>query len=160
MIITCMRGVGTEFLCASGSQSHYPPTPVNPHFLQPWRSKKNKDSELRRTYKRLDSRSFSPKTASVKWTGMDPAVYLCVCVFHLHSLDLWRLDNRGLCSLNDPMDLNRLSVWELHQCDRWTCCRGVACRHGHLKFRRNVIELPRNTDVKPFQTGNRFIVGS
>lgn len=73
-----MRGVVTEFLCASGSQSHYPLTPVNPRFLQPWRSKKNKDSELHRTYKRLDSRSFSTKTASVKWTGMDPAVHLCV----------------------------------------------------------------------------------
>lgn len=86
------------------------------------------------------------------WSGQG-WILQCICVFHLHSLDLWRLDNRGLCSLNDPMDLNRLSVWELHQCYRWTCCR-------HLKFRRNVIELPRNTDVKPLQTGNQFIVGS
>lgn len=48
--------------------------------------------------------------------------FVCVCVFHLHSLDLWGLDNRGLCSLNDPVDLNRLSVWELHQCYCGTCC--------------------------------------
>lgn len=65
---------------------------------------------------------------------LDSFVFVCV---HLHSLDLWGLDNRGLCSLNDPVDLNRLSVWELHQCYRRTCCWGMACCHGDLKFRCN-----------------------
>lgn len=48
-IITCMRGVGTGFLYASESQSHYPLTPVNPHFLLLWRSGKSNNNETCKT---------------------------------------------------------------------------------------------------------------
>lgn len=146
----------TEFLYASGSQSHYPLTPGNPHFLQLWRSGKTTTINYAEHTKHLGSRSFSLKQPVSSGQGR---ILQWICVFDLHSLDLWGLDNRGLCSLNDPMDLNRLSVWELHQCYCGTCCRGVACRHGHLQFRRNVIVLPCNTGVKPFHTGNQFSVG-
>lgn len=60
-----------------------------------------------------------------------------VCVFHLHGLDLWGLDDRGLRGLDDPVDLHRLSIRELHQGYCGTCCRAMACRHGYLKFRSN-----------------------
>lgn len=41
-------------------------------------------------------------------------------MWDLHSLDLWGLDDGGLSSLNDPVDLDGLSVWELHQRHRGT----------------------------------------
>ena len=125
-----MRGVVTGFPYASGSQSHCPLTTVNPHFLQLWRSGKTRTISYAEPPRHLDSRTFSLEQLLSS---------VCVCVFHLHSLDLWGLDNRGLSSLNDPMDLNRLSVWELHQRHCGTCCRGVARRHGHLTVRQNVM---------------------
>lgn len=81
-------------------------------------------------------------------------VCLCVRVFYLYSLDLWGLDNRWLCSLDDTVDLNRLSVGKLHQRYRGTCCWGVACCHGYLKFRNDVTVLSAKSTLtwKIFQT--------
>lgn len=73
-----MRGGVTEFLYASGSQSHYPLTPVNPHFLQLWKSGKTTTINCAENKKHVGSRSFFPKAASVEWTGTNPAVDLCV----------------------------------------------------------------------------------
>lgn len=122
-----MRGVVTGFLYVSESQSHYRLTPVNPHFLLLWRSGNNNNNETCKTEKRT----------VVFCHGRHSFGFVFVCVFHLHGLELWRLDDRGLCSLNDPVDLNRLSIRELHQCYCGTCCGGMACRHGYLKFRSN-----------------------
>lgn len=64
---------------------------------------------------------------------------LYACVFYLYSLDLRRLDNRRLCSLDDTMDLNCLSIGKLNQRYCGTRCLGVACCHGYLKFRSDVL---------------------
>lgn len=78
---TCMRGAGTEFLYAFGSRSHYPPTPVNLHFLLLWRSGKTSPINYPEQAKHLGSRSPSPpprppKATSVEWAGPSPAVDL------------------------------------------------------------------------------------
>lgn len=62
--------------------------------------------------------------------------------FYLHGLDLGGLDNRRLCSLDDTVDLDCLSVGKLHQRYRGTCCCGMACCHGYLKFSSDVTILP------------------
>lgn len=52
-------------------------------------------------------------------TPTTSSAYVCV---YLYSLDLWGLDNRWLCSLDDTVDLNRLSVGKLYQRYCGTCC--------------------------------------
>lgn len=115
-VITCMRGVVTESPCVSESQLHCLLTPVNPHFLLQWRSGINKTHHKNH----LASCIFSCCCFVVTVTLLKPR--LCLCVFHLYSLDLWGLDDRRLCSLDDTVDLNRLSIGKLYQRYRGTCC--------------------------------------
>lgn len=61
---------------------------------------------------------------------------------HLNSLDLWWLYDRGLSGLDDPVNLDRLTVRQLHQGDRRTTGRGVARCHGNLQS-INIILLSR-----------------
>lgn len=142
--ITCMRGAGTEFLCASESQSHCQRTPGNPRFRQWWRSGTNRQSYEPGTHVR---RWFPAKNFTNTQTVQIPAQQapwvsfffffteaVCVCVSsYLHSLDLRGLDNRRLCGLDDTMDLDRLPIGELHQRYRWPCGWGVACCHRYLE---------------------------
>lgn len=86
--ITCMRDVVTEFLCASESQSHCLLTPVNPHFLQLWRSGTNKQpSELGRnvTHKASTKRHVLSQTGSPS-TGVNGN-----CTQSSHGFAQWNL---------------------------------------------------------------------